>query len=274
MHVPPLARRPVKAAVPARRAVAEVPLEDFHFSINMMLFGYPGAGKTVLAGTAPNAVILGTEPGVISAKRAGSTASLVRIGDSTDAWTWLEDAQNGKYAHRDWVILDTITMLQNKFMKSTLQDMVKRRPDRDVDLPDKPEHQKMQNELKRWYEQFIDLPMNTLTLAHAMRVEDQDGGVIVMPTIEGGAAKGYTIANYAMALVNAVGYIGVRTVKTGETTKEVRRILWRPTHDPVKDILYMAKDHFAVFGRRTDDVTMPELLDMIGTGPKRRVARR
>lgn len=259
--MPPRARRPPPTTTTPRRAVAEVPLEDFNESINMLIYGFPGCGKTVLGGSAPEAIFVGCEPGVISAKRAGSTASVFKVAKSEDAWTWLDNARNGKYAHREWAIIDTITMLQNKFMRAALDAMVAKRPDRDLDLPDRPEHQKVQNELKRWVEQVIDLPINCLFLAHAMEVNDKDGGVMMLPSIQGGADKGYIIANYVMALTNAVGYMGVKTLRSG---KEVRRILWQPTHDPQKDILYNAKDHFDAFGRYTDNTTIPDLLSMIG----------
>jgi hypothetical protein len=194
---------------------------------------------------------------------------VVRIRKSEDAWTWLEDAQNGKYRHRDWAVIDTVTMLQNKMMRAALDTMVSKRPDRDRDLPDKGEHQKVQNELKRWVEQVVDLPMNTLFLAHAMQVEDQEGGGLFLPSIQGGADKGFIVANYVMALMNSIGYMSVRSVKNRQTkeVREVRRILWQPKHDPDKDVLYMAKDHFNALGRYTDDKSMPEILEMID-GPQ------
>lgn len=263
--MPPRQRATAAASTKTRRAIAEVPLEDFNESYNMMVYGFPGVGKTVLAGTAPNAVFLGCEPGVRSAQRAGSKASMVKINESADAWIWLEDAQNGKYSHRNWVIIDTITMLQNKFMRTALDEMVARRPDRDRDLPDRPEHQLSQNRLKRWIEQIVDLPVNCIFLAHAMRVEDQDGGAMMLPTILGGADKGFVIANYIMALMNSVGYMGIKDVKTSVGVKSVRRILWQPAHDPKKDILYQAKDQLDAFGRYTDDVTIPDLVAMIET---------
>lgn len=263
--MPPTRRRSPTAKT-APRAVAEIPLEDYNESINILIYGFPGCGKTVLAGTAPNATFLACEPGIRSARRAGSKAGMVKISNAADAWSWLEDAQNGKYAHRDWLLVDTATTLQRKFMRSALDEMVARRPDRDRDLPDRPEHQLSQNRLKRWVEQVIDLPQNVILLAHCMRVEDLEGGVMMMPTIEGGADKGYAVANYVMALMTSVGYMGIKTFKDG---RETRRILWQPTHDPAKDITYMAKDHLNAFGRYTDDVTVPDLIARIET-PKRR----
>jgi AAA domain len=268
--LPPTRSRSTTAATP-RRAVAEVPLEDFNESWSTLIYGYPGVGKTVLASTAPNAVFVACEPGVRSAQRAGSRAGMCRINNDSDAWQWLEDAQNNKYAHRDFVIIDTITMLQRKFMRGALEEMVAKRPDRDRDLPDRPEHQLSQNRLKRWVEQVVDLPHNVIFLAHCMRVEDSEGGAMTLPTIEGGADKGFVLANYVMALMSSVGYMGVKTFKDGS---EVRRIVWQPTHDPNKDILYTAKDQLAAFGRFTDNTTIPDLLAMIGDVPNQAAQQR
>lgn len=260
-----VAKRAAKAAPVQRRAVLEVPLEEFNESLNLMLYAFPGMGKTVLAGFAPNAVFVASEPGVRAARRAGSTATVCRIQRSVDAWTWLRDAQNGKYDHREWVIIDTITMLQNKIMRTTLDEAHRRKPERDLDLPDRPEHQKVQNELKRWVEQVVDLPINKIWLAHAMRVEDEDGGAMMLPSIQGGADKGYVIANYVMALMSAVGYLQVVSLKD---RGQVRRIRWQPYHDARKDILIQAKDQLNAFGKFTDDKTMPELISMIDAPAK------
>jgi hypothetical protein len=205
-------------------------------------------------------VFLACEPGIRAAARAGSKSSMVRIQTDRDAWDWLEAAQNGDYSHREWVIIDTTTTLQNKFMRGALREMKARKPDRDEDLPDRPEHQLSQNRLKRWVEQVVDLPLNCLFLAHAMRVEDLDGAAMMLPTIQGGADKGFVVAHYVMALMTSVGYMGVRT---GPDKREHRRIVWQTTHDKDKDITYIAKDQLRAFGRYTDDVTMPELIDMI-----------
>jgi hypothetical protein len=53
-------------------------LSDFNESFNWCLYGDSGAGKTVFASFAPRGYILSTEKGVISAKRVGSKAKLLR----------------------------------------------------------------------------------------------------------------------------------------------------------------------------------------------------
>jgi hypothetical protein len=259
-------------SMPSRRATAEVPLTDFNESINMMVHAFPGAGKTRFGASAPNSVFLSAEPGIISAKRAGykgGAQGVVKVKEWQDALDFATAAEAGAYAHRDWIIVDTASTIQEKDMKSVMANLVRDKPHRDEDLPDKAEHQKMQNSFKRWFERMIDLPQNVLFLCHTMVVEHSSGYAWWLPAIQGQADKGYAVANYCMGLVNCVGFMD-RKVVNG---KEVQRILWQPFVDDKKEIRYTAKDHFAALGMWTDDKIMPDLLEMIhGSGAKRQAA--
>lgn len=253
----------------SRRAVAEIPLEDFNESHNWMIHAYPGAGKTRFGATAPNSVFLSAEPGIISAARAGrgkGIAGVVRVTNWDDVIEFTDQAEHGQYAHRDWIVVDTISTIQEKGMRAVLEAAVKQNPNRDPDIPAIQDYQKAQNRFKRWFERMIDLPQNVLFLAHTMRVDDKDGGELLMPTIEGQEGKGWRVANYCMGLVNVIGYMERKTVLDPEDDKrkkQVIRTLWQPYHDPDKEIRYIAKDHFAALGRWTDGLAMPQIIEKI-----------
>jgi hypothetical protein len=250
------------------RAVAEVPLEDFEESINILVHAWPGQGKTVWATGAPEPQLVSAEPGAISAKRQGRRGvGLIRIKSWSDANDWLIQLEAGKFDHRKWAIIDTISNIQQKNQNSVLDKAVADNPRRDPDIPAIQDYQKQQNSLKRWVERVVDYPINTIFIAHTMDVEDKDGGRRLMPTILGGADKGFPIANYVMGLMNAVGYMEMRSVKTEEGQKMVRRILWQPYHDNKRDIRYIAKDQFDCFGTFTDDLDFAGHLALIeGSG--------
>jgi hypothetical protein len=254
---------------PRQRATAEVPLEDFNESLNMMVHAFPGVGKTRFGASAPNSVILSSEPGILSARRArhtGGAQSVVKVQVWQDAVDFVTAAENGDYAHRDWVVVDTASTLQEKDMKAVMAKLVADRPHRDEDLPDKAEHQKMQNSFMRWWERMIDLPQNVLFLCHTMAVDHPSGDTWYLPSIQGGADKGYRVANYCMGLVNVVGFMDRRMVddpaREGKT-KEVIRTLWQPYTDPEKEIRFTAKDHFSALGRFSDNLLMPALIEKI-----------
>lgn len=247
------------------RAIAEIPLEDFNESINIMIHSWSGQGKTVFGCSAPNAVLASAEPGSISAKRQGSTATLVRIPDWQTAMDLVLSVENGDFAHRDWMVIDTASTIQRKNMRAILERAHSQNPNRDEDIPAIQDYQKNQNSFQRWVERMVDAPLNMVWLCHTMRVEDSDGSARYLPSIMGGPDKGYPIANYIMGLMNAVGYMEKRTLPKTEKSprREVRRILWQPYHDPEKDVTYTAKDQFDCLGRMTDDITMPEVIELI-----------
>lgn len=250
------------------RALAEVPLEEFQESLNIMVHAWPGQGKTVWATGAPNAQLLSAEPGAISAKRQGRTGvGLVRIRKWSEAKEWRKRLEAGEYDHRQWLIIDTISTIQQQNLNETVDDAVRENPKRDPDIPARQDYQKQQNSLKRWVEAIVDYPINTIWLAHTMDVEDAGGGRHFLPTILGGQDKGFPVANYVMGLMNCVGYMAMRErvteVEGKKTKKMVRRILWQPYHDSEHDITYTAKDHLDAFGRYTEDLDFPGHIALI-----------
>jgi hypothetical protein len=252
----------------AGRAIAEVPLESFNESTNIMVHAWPGQGKTRWAIGAPNCVLVSSEPGAISAKRHArvlrrTDVGLVKLASWADAVSFRRQLEAQDFDHRSWVIIDTISTLQQKNQNEVLDKAVADNPRRDPDIPAVQDYLKQQNSLKRWVEFVVDYPINTIWLAHTMRVEDRDGGAMMLPTILGGQDKGFPIANYVMGLMNCVGYMEMRQVKGEGGKKMVRRILWQPYHDVDKDIRYVAKDHFAALGTWTDDMEFPEHLALI-----------
>ena len=240
----------------ATRPTAIRDLEAFNESINLLIYGDSGVGKTVLGGTAPKALFLSTETGTISAKRQNSKAKVWRI----KTWEDLEAAY--KYLAEDdhdfeWIVLDSVTKMQQQLIRDTLDKRVEKRGDSDPDIPEIADHQKFQNKFKRFMTAFIELPVNTLFTATAMRKEDEEGDDIVLPSIEG---KGYAIANYACAEMDVVAYYGI--AKDKATKQTVRRLLCQPTPP------YFAKDRYDCLGKFIDNPTMPMIIEMIdGSAP-------
>lgn len=256
------------------RSSLEVPIEDFQESQNIMVHAHPGQGKTRWAIGAPNNVLVSSEPGALSAQRAGAKGGMVRINSWADAVKFKREVEIGNFAHRSWAVVDTLSTLQQKNQNFVLDRAVADNPRLDPDIPAVQHYLKQQNSLMRWVEWMVDYPgLNTVWLAHTMDVEDKDGGRMLMPSIQGGQDKGWKVANYVMSLMNAVGYMEMRPTKVeGEDGKKVttmvRRILWQPYTDPEKDLRYIAKDHFDAFGRMTDDLDFAGHLALIAGEPE------
>jgi len=234
---------------------------------NMLVYGGPGSGKTVLAGTVPGRILfLAGEPGYISAARLGAHGKARLIPDTATAVaaaSWLED---GGATQFDWVIADGLGTMQKKFLLNYAAEAYDANPAKRAhrNLPDKPDYFNAQNMIMSWVARLIDLPVNTLFTAHAMFPEDKaTGEQLVYPAIQG---KGYEISSYVCGLMHAVGFMRPRIKQTPDGPKEVRRILWQNTIDPANETNYFAKDQFNALGRFTDDLNMKQICDIIDSG--------
>jgi hypothetical protein len=247
------------------RATLEVNLDDFQESQNWMIHAIPGQGKTIWSTGAPNFSLWSAEPGAISAKNYGRQGGLVRVRSWADATRSRDDLLGGLYDHRSWVIIDTISSVQQKNQNFVLDKAVRDNPKQDPDIPAIQHYQKQQNSLKRWVEQIVDYPnVSKIWLAHSLRIEDQEGGALIIPTILGGADKGYPIAHYVMGLMNTVGYMEMRAKRDEEgKSRMVRRILWQPFENPDTGVRYLAKDHFGALGLFTDNLNFQGHLDLV-----------
>jgi hypothetical protein len=232
---------------------------------NILVYADSGVGKTVLAGSHPKALILAADTGTISAARQGSKAKVIRVGD----WPKFEQATRwiraGGYSKYEWIVLDSLSMLREKCMRYTLESEHARNAARDEFIPAQPDHQKVQNVMKRTVEIYADLPVNVLFTALPMHIETRDGESRVMPMIHG--QNGDT-AHYIAGLMDSVGYMEVtRRRRKGDdedepTGSEVRRIHWQPYNE------FVGKDRFGVLAPYTDNLTLPQIEAMISaSGP-------
>lgn len=224
------------------KAPAIIRLEDFTESINMCIYGDSGAGKTVFAGSAPNALFLAIEAGTVSAKRQGSTADLWPISswqDLVEAYDWLH-ANPDEYR---WVIIDTVTQMQRLCMRGILDVAVSENKSRDPDIPALQDWNKYYNMFQRFIMGFNDLPVNVLYLAQPMKKDDDEGESLVMPEVNGPSHSPLREATFLCASVSVVAYLQKAVIGKAEDAGTTRSLLFE--HMPP----YFAKDRYDVFPR-------------------------
>jgi hypothetical protein len=240
----------------AEVTITEEDLADFNESINILLHGPSGHGKTVLASGAPRAIFISTEKGAVAAKRAGSKARLLRAFD----WEHVVAAKGHcdiTCGPEDWVILDSLTKMQVLMIRWILRTQHAMNASRDLDIPAIQDHQKWQNYFKRFVDSLIEAPYNTIFITTEMRRDDEEGEPIVLPAITG---KDYEICDYVRAQMDVVLYYQVTTNKEGERVRRALAQPWAP--------YIAAKDRYDALGMFQDvtpgDYTaMADFIEMI-----------
>lgn len=216
-------------------------LATFRESINILVYGPSGHGKTALVGGTPNATFLSTEKGAVTAKITGSTAKLMRAPDWEHVIAGKRKADE-KLGKDDWLILDSLTKMQVLMIRWILRMANEDNSSRDLDIPAIQDHQKWQNYFKRFVDSLIDAEYNTIFVCTDMIKTDQDGDDIVLPHIEG---KDYSICNYVRGQTDVNIYYAV-TDKT-EDGSLTHRALFQPVPPYIA-----AKDRYSALGRYQD----------------------
>lgn len=247
-----------------RKPPSIIKLDEFDESINMLVYGDSGVGKTVFAGSAERVLFLGTENGTIAAKRQGSTAEVWPIKNWEDVRVAYNFLFEGGCELYDWIIMDSVEEMQNLALRWILDNAVAENSTRDLDIPAIQDHQKWQNMFKRFIRMFCDLPVNVLFTATTLRDENEEGEQIILPNLQG---KGYGIASWTCAQMHVVGYLRVIRRGKGEDKETFRRIQTQ-TIPP-----YFGKDRYNCLGKYNDkggcvqpwldNVTLAEVTRMI-----------
>lgn len=242
-------------------------LSEHTESVNALVYGDPGSGKTVLGGTAPEGLFLAIEPGTVAAARQGSAAMVIDCPDWPTFSAVLNDLRRGNLLNPKtgkrfkWIIVDSLTRLQQKMIEDIMRVAHKENKKRSLTVPDMLGHQEWQSRMKRVVNALNDLPENVLYTAHAMRAEDEEGEPIILPDLVGknGTQDPTTMSRFVCGTVGLYGYLKVQTDrKTGQPIPDGKRRLIVQRSGP-----YFGKDRYNVFGGRIDSPNIAEIADAI-----------
>jgi len=213
----------------------------------MMVYGEPGVGKTVFAGSSPKALILANdEAEVMSAAALGSKAdvwSVSNFSELADAYEYLRHEGQDEY---DWVWVDNVTLMQDQNMDHVMEALVAAKPSRNRWVPDQHEYLVNQNQLSTVVRDFKKLSMHVGFTAHQMKTEDDEGRVLYLPMIQGGQGM---LAQKICGYMNIVGCMQVVRKEDGIHRKMIVE----------KRSKYLAKGRFPGMPGVLDDPTVPKL---------------
>lgn len=232
-------------------------LEDPSLStINICVYSHPGVGKTVLAGTADERMlIMDSDKGTESASAKGSKAKRTPAIDHSQMAAIYDYLANDKHSFT-WVWWDSLTLFQNRaLIDDIMPNAVAQSPRQEEFVPSQREYLINMNHIMRWVRLFVDLPINFGISCHVLISEESDGETLYMPAVQG---KG--MPSHVTGYMNVVGYYAKREEK-GDSKKEVRKLLVQPSGK------FYAKDRFAALGKILTDPTLPQIEKLVRQSP-------
>ena len=226
--------------------------------LKILVYGSPGAGKTVFAATANDdkhtspALLIDLEGGTLSI--ADKDIDVVRITEFKQFNEVYEYLRNG--SQYKTVIIDSLTEVQKLNMYEILQQAVATNPARDPDMPRIDEWGKSVEQMRKLVRYFRDLPMHVIMTALAQEVRDErDGSITVKPALPG------RLSDEVSGFLDIVSYLGVLEKSVGEERKVVRQMLTQSTGK------FIAKDRSGKLDQFVEEPTVTKLLDRILTKP-------
>ena len=138
--------------------------------LNMLIYGDPGVGKTVLAGSAQACpdlapvVFIDMEGGTLSLRKQYPNVEVVPVKSMDHMQRVYEELRRGNSGYKT-VVLDSLTEIQKFSMYGIMDQVVKDNEDRDPDVPGLKEWAKNTEQIRKLVRAFRDLPMNTIFTA-------------------------------------------------------------------------------------------------------------
>lgn len=195
-------------------------------AVNMLIYGDPGVGKTVLAGSASKVenmapvLFIDVEGGTMSLRNKYPDVDVVRVSNWQDMTAIYNDIASSESKYKT-IVIDSLTEIQKFSMYNIMRDLVNSDPDRDPDVPGIREWGKNAEQIRRFVRAFRDLPVNTIFTALAATDKDQKtGAVLSRPYLSG------KLASEVAGFLDIVCFMYIRIVDG-----EVRRLMLTSSTD-------------------------------------------
>jgi phage nucleotide-binding protein len=223
--------------------------------INMLVYGEPGVGKTVLAASAAAipemspVLIIDIEGGTLSAAKMGFDCKTVRVKKWNDMQKVYDALYRGNHPYKT-IVLDSLTEIQKFSMAEIMVKVVEEDGDRDPEVPSIREWGKNGEQTRRVVRGFRDLPMNSIFTCLSDADRDKSGNVTkTRPSLSG------KLKAEVAGFVDIVAYMYKKTV--GDNTQ---RLLMTSGTDK-----YVAKDRSDSLPAILQNPTMADIFAAVYT---------
>lgn len=239
---------------------------DLPQRLRFLIYGRGGAGKTRLASTAPNVLVVDVnEEGTDSVRRDIDPKVF-----PVNLWTDLQDIywylQSGEHDF-DSVAVDGLTEMQTLCMKFVLGDEASRDASRDPNMPSKQVWGKVGELMKTQITNFRNLPMNVIfTARQRVRATTGEEGDVEELLIT--PALSPSILQHAEGAVALIGHLAkqeviVKKKSKKDPTKVVRAKSIRTRLFVAPSEKYTTKERYGVFGDYIDNPNCAKMFETI-----------
>ncbi len=202
--------------------------------LNLLIYGEPGSGKTVLAGTAQDSketspiLFCDVEGGTVSIRKKSNidVVSIRHIDQIIDLYNTLAGDKSDYYKT---VVIDSLSELQKLDLRFCMDEEFNKKPDViDRDVATLRSWGKSGERMRRIIRAFRDLPMNTIMTSLVATEKDEQTGIVqYFPMFPGklrGEVPGYfDIVGLLQAKEDRNGSVVTRTLQTAKTTKTIAK---------------------------------------------------
>lgn len=189
-------------------------------TVNMLIYGESGAGKTTLAGSADEVpemrkvLVLDIEGGTLSLKSRYPNVESVRIKSWQDMQNVYDELFKAQHDYNT-IIIDSLTEVQKMSMDQVMVNLIMQHEERDPDVPGIREWNINIEQTRKFVRAFRDLPVTTIFTALAKTDKNQfTGSSRTKPSLSG------KVADEVAGFLDIVVYL-----YTKEVDQEQRRIL-------------------------------------------------
>lgn len=162
--------------------------------INMMIYGDPGVGKTVLAGSSSSVddmapvLIIDVEGGTYSLTSFYPEVDVVRVKSVADLLRVYQALTTDEHGYRT-IVLDSLSEINKMVMGDIMRAVVEEDDERDPDVPSIREWGKLGEQVRRIVRRFRDLDMHVIFTCLADETTDKRGKKTMYPMLNGKLKK-------------------------------------------------------------------------------------